>query len=161
MNTKWILGIAAVAATSIVAGQARAEEVVIREQPSIYVGPNRELLGTGLITIAASYTPAVVAAATSPRKEDQWLYIPVAGPWMDLATRSSCEASGISCSREDAYRGLLVVAGIAHAVGVGLVVASFIAPERSTVATVTTGRVQLTPAQLGRDGYGLVAFGSF
>ena len=70
---------------------ARAEEVVVQrtevttDQTST-TGPNRTLLHSGIWVLGLSYVPAIVVAAESSRSEDRKLYIPVAGPWMDLAS---------------------------------------------------------------------------
>ena len=57
-------------------------------------GPNRELLHSGILALGVPYVASVVVAATSDRTEDKHLYIPVAGPWMDLANRSGCGNAG-------------------------------------------------------------------
>jgi hypothetical protein len=64
-------------------------------------GPNRELLHGGILALGVPYVASVVVAATSDRPEDKHLYIPVAGPWMDLANRSGCGNAGEpSCDKE-------------------------------------------------------------
>lgn len=121
------------------------------------IRPNRPLLITGGAVIAASYIPPVVVAATSDRRGDQNLYIPVAGPWIDLAERGGCGPN--PCSEEAVYKGLLVTAGTAHLVGVGLVISSFLVPEERTVQT--SSRPMIVPGQVGGTGTGLNLVGTF
>ena len=67
-------------------------------------GPNRELLRGGILALGVPYAASVVVAATSDRSEDKHLYIPVAGPWMDLANRSGCGNPGQPrATKETAY----------------------------------------------------------
>lgn len=130
------------------------------------IRPNRPLLITGGAIIAASYIPPVIVAATSERNGDEYLYIPVAGPWIDLGERGGCGPN--PCGEEAVYKTLLVATGIAHLVGTGLIVSSFIVPERNDSARPMT-RAKVTeptkpivvPAQVGRSGAGLALVGRF
>ncbi len=147
----------ALGVTLVTSVPARAQEAPSSTQP---MRPNRPLLITGGSIIAASYTPAVIVAATSDHPGDKSLYVPVAGPWMDLAQRGGCGAN--SCGTEAVYKSLLVLTGVAHAVGVGAVVASLFVPEqRGTTTTSASTKLTLTPAQIGRTGYGLSLAGGF
>src|SRR4051812_10677135 len=111
----------------LMSATASAQETTVEHE---VIRPNRPLLVAGLTVIGATYIPAVAVAATSEHKGDDKLYIPVAGPWWDLAERGGCGNTG--CDREGVYKTLLVGAGIAHAIGVGLVVSSFLVPEEHT-----------------------------
>lgn len=122
--------------------------------------PNRALLISGAAVIAASYTPAVVVAATSGREGDQFLYVPIAGPWIDLADRGGCGPN--PCGEEAVYKTLLVATGIAHLVGTGLVISSFIVPDdRERARTAASTKPVVTPTRMGRDGAGLAVVGRF
>jgi hypothetical protein len=44
----------------------------------------------GLASLILSYAPSAFIAATSSLSNDKWLWVPLAGPWVDLATRPSC-----------------------------------------------------------------------
>ena len=116
--------------------------------------PNVPMLTSGATTAAAGYVPSLLVAMNSERRGDDNLYIPVAGPWMDLAQRGGCAPN--SCTTEALYKGGLVAAGLAQAVGAGLVIGSFIVPERRTVA-----KTVIVPAQMGRGGAGLAVVGRF
>lgn len=119
------------------------------------IRPNRPLLVAGLGTIAASYVPPVIVAATSDRPADKNLFIPVAGPWLDLAERGGCGPN--PCETEALYKTLLVTTGIAHLVGSGLVISSFIVPEQRMAVT----KPLVLPTQMGRGGFGLSVSGTF
>src|SRR6516162_3853198 len=86
-----IVGTRAAAAqqTSIVSTPGTARVV---EKPETYTGPNRALISTGLVTFGLAYVPAVIVAGTSSLPADNHLYIPVAGPWLNLADRPACGA---------------------------------------------------------------------
>lgn len=120
--------------------------------------PNRPLLTAGAAVLAASYIPPVLVAATSDREADKYLFIPVAGPWINLAERGGCGPN--PCEVEAAYKGLIITAGLAHLVGTGLVVSSFLVPEERTPRAAKTKPV-IVPAQVGRSGAGLAVVGTF
>jgi hypothetical protein len=160
------LGIAALwssLASAQETAQATATPMMTTDQPAEreVIRPNRPLLLTGAAVIAASYIPPVVVAATSEHKGDEFLYIPLAGPWIDLADRGGCGPN--SCEREGVYKGLLVTAGIAHLVGTGLIVSSLVVPEEHTrtSAAAKTQKPMVLPAQVGRSGAGLTLVGTF
>src|ERR1700690_573412 len=69
---------------------------VVKDQTESTV-PNRPLLHSGIWILGLSYVPAVIVAAESDREGDKRLYIPLVGPWMDLASRSNCP-SNVACS---------------------------------------------------------------
>jgi hypothetical protein len=142
------------------------------EQPG-YTGPNRTVLATGLIAFGGAYVPSVIVGATSDEPEDRRLYVPVVGPWLDLAHRPACGFGTTSCARETTDKVLLVASGAVQGAGVLAVLASFAFPERLGYITATSrGRrntanrvdevtLHVAPTQLGAGGYGLVAFGGF
>jgi hypothetical protein len=126
-------------------------------------GPNRELLHSGIFALGVPYAASIVVAATSDRAEDKHLYIPVAGPWMDLANRSGCGNAGEpSCDKETAYKVLLIGNGILQGVGALEIVGSFLFPETRTVSvTQNQRRVLVTPYYTGRNDFGFAAFARF
>jgi hypothetical protein len=171
-----LAAIAAVAWT----GVSRAQDTTIVAQPSsptvvpaaehrVYTGPNRALLTSGLMAFGGTYIPSVIVAAESGRSADHHLYVPVAGPWLDLGTRPGCGSGSTGCDGETTNKVLLIGDGIIQGVGVVAVVMSFLVPERDEVVTATAKNtaknddtsVHVTPAQVGRGGYGLAAFGNF
>ena len=141
-------------------------------EETTYVPPNRAILAGGLIGFAGAYVPSVVVAAANGNSFDNRLYIPIAGPWLDLAQRPGCGGSQFNCSRESGFAGLLVVDGVVQALGALATGLAFVVPERRTrVLSASADRarksapqklaVHVVPARLGRDGYGVAAFGGF
>jgi hypothetical protein len=135
------------------------------EQVPGYTGPNRALIGTGLVTFALSYIPAVIVAGESRQPADRHLYIPVAGPWMDLANRPDCGPRGsVTCDTETTNKVLLAVSGVFQGLGVLTTLAGLFSTEHEgpqTVEAQTKPSVHVSPAQMGAGGYGLAAFGTF
>lgn len=144
---------------------ARAEEVVVTRERSTVTGPNRALLHSGVWTLGLSYVPALVVAISSTESYDKKLYIPVAGPWMDFASRD-CK---YNCSHETVNKALLVTDGIFQGIGALQIVSSFLFPETHS-AVAASGKqhrvakrpnFQIAPSRLGTAAYGLTAFGRF
>jgi len=129
-----------------------------------YTGPNRRLIGSGLVTFGLSYIPAVIVAGTSDTSADHHLYVPIVGPWLDLGDRPGCGGAGnIGCDTETTYKVLLVADGLFQSIGAITTVWGFLTPERRevvTTAAVDKPTVHVTPTSVG-TGYGLAAFGSF
>jgi hypothetical protein len=141
-------------------------------EETTYVPPNRAILAGGLIAFAGSYVPSVVVAAANGNSFDNRLYIPIAGPWIDLGQRPGCAGSQFNCSRESGFAGLLIVDGVVQALGALATGLAFVVPERRTrVLSASADRarrsapqklaVHVVPARLGQDGYGVAAFGGF
>ncbi len=126
--------------------------------------PNRLYLTTGISIFVVSYVPSVIVAAESPRDEDQNLYIPVVGPWIDLAQRDCTSRACGSGSTEGVAKAMIVTSGIAQGVGVLLGVGSLLVPATTTEETrvKSTGKPELhfTPLSYG-SGAGLGAVGRF
>ncbi len=133
--------------------------------------PNVPLIGTGLIALGGAYIPSVIVAAANDNPYDHKLFIPVVGPWMDLAERpGGCGTFGtISCGAETGYKTLLVLSGAFQGLGALATVLGFVTPQSHT--TVVTAKadakerdkahVQFFPTTVGRDAYGLGAVGTF
>jgi hypothetical protein len=148
------------------AQQAAPTEPVPVVAEKKYVGPNRALLGGGLITLGAAYIPAVIVAAESNTPIDNQLNIPVVGPWLDLAQRPPCGGPGqFSCSAEGGYVALLIIDGIFQGAGAAATVASFFVPQYETVVRSAKAgdkpHVVVAPTRVGSDGYGVAALGRF
>jgi hypothetical protein len=161
---------ASLAQPTTIVSQPSAPSTPVRTQEvttTRTVGPNRALLGTGLMTFAAAYIPAVVVAGSSNVAADEKLYIPVAGPWLDLAQRPACAPSGPSCGLDTGNKLLLAVGGAAQGIGVLTTAASFFVPEREKVVTRTATNatfkptVHVAPAGMGAGGAGVAAFGTW
>ncbi len=118
-----------------------------------------------MVTFTLSYLPAVMTAGNSSLAVDRQLYVPVAGPWLDLAMRPNCGAGSMSCGAETVNQGLLVADGFFQGLAVVQVLASLgaLAHDSMGVATKVDDKpgVQVRPAQVGRGAYGLAAVGKF
>jgi hypothetical protein len=128
-----------------------------------YTGPNRRLIGSGLITFGLSYIPSLVVAGTSDVSADHHLYVPIAGPWLDLGDRPGCGPGQIGCDTETTYKVLLVFDGIFQGIGAITTVAGFLSPERhEQLRTADSDKptLHLAPANVA-SGYGMAAFGNF
>lgn len=125
--------------------------------------PNVGLITTGIVTLGLSYGASTVVAATSRNPADQRLYIPVAGPWMNLAEREPCR--GRACGPEGTYKALLVASGIFQGLGALEILGGLLTTETRTVVVprqrTTRSTVRISPAQMGRGGYGISAHGTF
>jgi hypothetical protein len=136
-----------------------------------YRAPNYPLLLGGLLTFGLTYGASVVVAAEVNTHADNFLYIPVVGPWIDLAERPSCGGRlEPRCSTEGGRKALLAVSGILQGAGVlAAVVGTFAWQRHDEIVTArsvrpgksTATRVTVVPSQMGRDGYGVTAFGEF
>jgi hypothetical protein len=146
------------ASNTVVAAPAAAPAA----ESDAYTGPNRRLIGSGLVTFGLSYIPALVVAGTSDVSADHHLYVPIAGPWLDLGDRPGCGAGHIGCDTETTYKVLLVFDGIFQAVGAVTTVTGFLSPERHVVTTAKLNKpsVHVAPSNVA-SGYGVLAFGNF
>ncbi|MCL2450026.1 MAG: hypothetical protein FWD17_13850 [Polyangiaceae bacterium] len=136
-----------------------------------YTGPNRALVTVGLVAFGVAYVPSVIVGAESARSTDRRLFIPVVGPWLDLANRPDCRTGSIGCGRETANKLLLVASGTFQVAGALAVLAAFVFPERDGYLASAASdpprqrrdaeRVHVEPAELGGGGYGVLAFGFF
>lgn len=118
--------------------------------------PNIGLITGGAVMFGVPYAASVVVAAASDRPSDHNLYIPLAGPWMDLAKRGSCV--GTRCESETGNKVLLVADGIFQGVGALEIVAGFLFPSTRTVAR--TAGVHVTPTA-GFSSAGVAVYGAF
>jgi hypothetical protein len=108
-----------------------------------------------------------MVAESSSARADQQLYIPVAGPWLDLVHRPDC--SGPACSSEFANRALIATDGILQGLGVFMTLAGLLSLNDQGPDSVQTAKrhdttaraVHVSPAQFGASTYGVAAFGRF
>jgi hypothetical protein len=148
---------AVVGGLAFAAVPAHADEVVVRE--TIYAGPNRALLWSGVFTAGVPYLASAVVASESGYTPDRSLFIPFAGPWVDLAQRSGCPIAAASCNGETADKVLLVGDGIFQGIGAITIISAFLFPERHA-RRAATREIHFSPLTL-RQGGGLTAFGTF
>lgn len=126
--------------------------------------PNRTLLSTGVGIFVVSYGASAVAGAISDRESDKNLFIPVVGPWMDLADRN-CGGADPCGNREDINKAMIITSGVVQGAGVLMALGSLIIPETTSVTEKrTTAKnkpsVAVSPVSFGA-GAGLGAIGRF
>jgi hypothetical protein len=94
---------------------------VARAQPAPEQQDSSRLpeLGVGTSLLAGGYLGSLAWAAESAGDQDG-LYVPVLGPWLELFGLPDCEARDVFCEHGNATRGVLIVDGVAQAVGLGL-----------------------------------------
>lgn len=122
------------------------------DEPSTLRWPNRPLLITGSAVVTAFYLPAVVFQASQDRNND--LYIPVAGPWMDLASGNDGRLA----------KALLGADGVMQGLGALSLLASFAIPEKRTRNWYLLGNgraFNVSPVRTAGQGYALMAHGQF
>jgi hypothetical protein len=138
--------------------------VTTQETTSQATGPSLAMVGSGVAIFGLSYLPAVVVGAVSGLSADRALFVPLAGPWVDLTQRPGCPA-GASCNAETTNKVLLVADGIFQAIGALTIIGGFLTPAHRTKTVTRTAdlrpTVRLSPAQLGNGGYGMMALGTF
>jgi hypothetical protein len=118
------------------------------------IRPHRPLLSTGIGLFVVSYGASVVTGAVSSNDADRNMFVPVVGPWMNLAQR---DGGG---SNEDINRAMIITSGIAQGAGVLMAVSSLFIPEKVETKRVAKPEVKVTPVSFG-GGAGVGAFGTF
>jgi hypothetical protein len=84
----------------------------------------------GAATFSLTYGISAVAAAGTHNRD---LYVPLAGPWIALADRRSCPATG-ACDNETTKKILLVADGVFQAAGAVAMVEAWVSPPHRTEA---------------------------
>ena len=106
----------------------------------------------------------IPVGAFSDTKGDDNLFIPVIGPWLDVAERD-CKL-GECTTREDVNIAHIIGSGAAQAAGIGIAIGAFFVGERRDgrpapqPKAAPTGSVQVLPLGL-RAGAGIGAVGTF
>ena len=103
----------------------------------------------GWLSLGLGYGVAYASALSLPGQLS-WLYAPVVGPWAKVADPNQ------------SLRGWLAVDGLFQTVGAGLIIGGIASGGRQLVRDDTVfAHLVVTPAQMGRDGYGLWMRGAF
>ncbi|AUX48526.1 uncharacterized protein SOCE26_100640 [Sorangium cellulosum] len=108
--------------------------------------PNRGLIWSGVAVLGTTYGISTVVATFSDKPADRALWVPVAGPWIDLGARGSCEG-GRRCDTEATNKVLLVANGLGQAIGALQILGGFLFPAQRTITQV--GSVQIIPMGKG------------
>ncbi len=177
MITRRTPALAAALAASIFVTAAASAQTHVQTAPATtrvdtiqYTGPDRGLLRSGAWTLGLGYLPALVVAIESPLPADRYLFVPVAGPWLDMAQRECDE-----CEHEGLNQFLLAADGVVQGVGALEILSSFLFLER-TVETRPARRSSTHTARKSKaqtalnlrfkptrvpGGYGVTAIGNF
>jgi hypothetical protein len=128
-------------------------EPVIDAKTTRKTRPNRPLLATSSVVFLAGYIPTIITQAAQSRNNN--LYIPIAGPWMDLAQNHQSTAE----------KTLLSLSGVIQGLGALGLVSSFLVPEKRTRNWYLIGggarRAFSVSPTVSKAMYGLGASGRF
>lgn len=103
----------------------------------------------GWISLGVGYGGAYVAALSLPG-DVSYLYLPVAGPWIEVAQKGQ------------ELKGLLILDGFFQTVGASLLVYGIAASGRQLVRDEgVLARLRVAPVMMGRNGYGVWAGTTF
>lgn len=95
---------------------------VIAPQPEYEVvedSYNAPIFFTGALVFGAAYgASAITAASTDDTRGNHRLYVPLAGPWLALSDRGSCDVTLSRCDNETTAKILLIADGVFQAAGV-------------------------------------------
>jgi hypothetical protein len=131
---KSVLAISAVIALVAVAADVHAQTTttvdgsaaggtsphVTIERREVTVSTSAALVASGTIALSLGYGVAAVLAVSSTYGKDRLLFIPIAGPWIDLGLRPR------STTEENWARAGLVADGVAQLVGLVLVITGLV-----------------------------------
>jgi len=139
-------------------------QVTTAETTSQATGPSMTMVGAGIGVFGLSYIPAVAVAASSGTHADKALYVPFAGPWIDLAQRPAC-TSASTCNPESRAKVMIAIDGVCQALGGLTIIGGFLTTTHETTTIPRTASLhptlRLSPTQMGNGGYGLLALGTF
>jgi len=80
---------------------------------------NAPIFVTGALVFGAAYgASAITAASSDDTRGNHRLYVPLAGPWLALSDRGSCDISRSRCDNETTAKVLLIADGVFQAAGV-------------------------------------------
>lgn len=137
---------------------------VTEETTSEAIGPSIPLIMSGVVVFGLAYLPAVAVGSASGLDADRTLFVPLAGPWIDLVQRPGCSGAGSACNGETTNKVLLVTDGVFQAIGAVTTLSGFLTPAHrsTTVRTASEGLTwHLSPASFGKESYGMQMAGSF
>jgi hypothetical protein len=116
--------------------------------------PDPLLITTGAVMIGLPYLGGLGAAVSSSIPADRYLYIPVAGPFVDIIVRATCETS--FCKGDIGTAPLpLAISGLMQLGGVYILARALLSP--GTPVPPKGAEVHVVPAAYAGGG-GLAAF---
>lgn len=124
---------------------------------------NAPIFMSGALVFGASYGASVItAASTDDTRGNHRLYVPLAGPWLALNDRGSCDVLRQSCDHETTAKVLLIADGIFQAAGVIGMLDGIFQPSTHRIVrhrSLDTS-IHVTPATVHGDP-GVAVFGRF
>jgi hypothetical protein len=129
--------------------QRNHDEVAVPHDKVQLVTPNHEFLWASSIALGTAYGLSVIIATASSNSTDNYLYIPLAGPWVDLALRHCSEPTGVQCTDATLHGVGLFFDGLVQAAGLAGIIVAFLVPEARWVP-------QARPAIFPNGGRGIV-----
>ena len=80
---------------------------------------NAPIFVSGALVFGVAYgASAITAASTDDARGNHRLYVPLAGPWLALSDRGSCDITVARCDNETTAKVLLIADGVFQAAGV-------------------------------------------
>jgi hypothetical protein len=136
------------------------------------------LVVAGPIIFGVPYLLSMSVAASSKYPPDRWLYAPVVGPYVNLASRSDdCDpnistgstTTNYTCPGESSTRFFLMLDGLMQTAGATMLILGLALPQTLLVRDDApyTGKNgshfawSVTPYSMGRQGSGLAVTGTF
>jgi hypothetical protein len=144
--------------------------------------PKKGLVIAGPIVFGVPYIFSASVAASSRYSPDRWLYLPVIGPFADLAARASqqCTSNTVqvgpgqtdtteSCIDDSGARFTLMLDGLMQTAGATMLILGLALPTHLLVrddapytgSTASHFAWTIRPKTMGRTGYGLGVDGVF
>jgi hypothetical protein len=158
---------AGIVAAACTIGQAARAEPVPTIAPPAPEHPGRVdpmLVMSGAVFLGIPYVTSVAAAATSYIPADKFLYLPLAGPAVDLVVRNTCSTEG--CKGDLGTVALpLTLDALAQAAGLTMIITAFTSPGQPPVSAYAKAdpprpQLRVMPSAYA-GGAGVAAFGTF
>lgn len=124
------------------------------QQDETYTTLNTGLLASGAVIFGASYGASIIAASQSDNEADDRLWVPIAGPWLDLSERGDCNIENEACDDETTTKVLLVADGVFQAAGAAMMVGSVLFPKTVHRSAPATALRHVKPIRVGQAGRG-------
>jgi hypothetical protein len=104
--------------------------VITQAQPVAESRDSTDLeMAVGATLLGAGYATSLIWSYTEEGDQDM-LYVPVLGPWLELFSLPDCENGDVFCAHSNATRGVLITSGAAQLVGAGLLVHSIVTRDK-------------------------------
>jgi hypothetical protein len=134
------------------------------------------LILAGGLVLGITYALSISVAGASREHADRWLLVPVAGPFIDLAARPTCDRTSDPftgtrnyCNDDSSARTSLMLDGLTQVGGAVLTIVGLATPRRVVVRDDAPYAARsgpgftwsLAPRSYGRSGHGFALAGTF